>query len=515
MQPLSQSFCTTGVYTATVAAAGLLLTYQWYENTGAGFVIKPGATTATLSLGTINSSMNGFSYRCVVSNTCYVETSTVANLTVHTTGSITLHPVGGIVCNQTAPSLTANATGVGVTYQWYENTGTGFALKAGATSSSFALGTVNAGMNGWGYLCVVSNTCYVETSTIATLTVMSAGVINTQPVSVSLCEGLPVSFSIQATGISLSYQWYKKDISSGVFLPISSAVQSNVSIASVTLSDQATSYLCTVSNTCAVVSSTIANLTVKKKPNLPVIQIVGNSSGIKVNELVSLSVLQEPNVTYVWQANQVALGIGANLPFSTTLLGTYVINTLATAVDGGCQNTSTNVTLTVSVFSASVTFNGNPVICEEGTLNLTAITDATNTDFTYQWFQNNNVLTDNSATRKIYEASQAGMYQAKVYRNGTEVATQQVNVSVVAATPNDNINIVTSTGLKTILRGKELKLTVLQKADHYDWTPTKALVSVLDNSSVTAAPTQTTNYRVMMRGKDLCTIAQIMISVIK
>jgi hypothetical protein len=64
------------------------------------------------------------------------------------------------------------ATGTGLTYQWQENTGSGFVNIAGATSTSYTKVAVTAAMTGYLYRVIVNGDCPdAVTSNNATLTV--------------------------------------------------------------------------------------------------------------------------------------------------------------------------------------------------------------------------------------------------------------------------------------------------------------------------------------------------------
>ena len=86
-QPFSHSGCNT---TFSIIASGTLpLTYQWQEDNGGGYVnilnggIYGGATTNSLTISGATVSMNGYLYRCIVTDALlYSVTSNSATLTV-------------------------------------------------------------------------------------------------------------------------------------------------------------------------------------------------------------------------------------------------------------------------------------------------------------------------------------------------------------------------------------------------------------------------------------------------
>ena len=86
-------------------------------------------------------------------------------------------------------------------YQWRFN---GNALS-GATKSSLTITNVNSGGN---FQVLVTNALGSITSSVATLTVVKAAEIDTQPVNQSVMQGKVALFSVTADGTGpLQYQW--------------------------------------------------------------------------------------------------------------------------------------------------------------------------------------------------------------------------------------------------------------------------------------------------------------------
>ena len=140
----------------------------------------------------------------VVSGTCGSAVTNSASLTVNQNVAVASGPVSLTNCPGTSASFSVNATGTGLSYQWYNG---GTAL-AGQTGSSLVLGSVSAADAGT-YSVVVSDVCGNAVTNSASLTVNQTVVVVGAPVSVTTCPGTGASFSVNATGTGLSYQWYK------------------------------------------------------------------------------------------------------------------------------------------------------------------------------------------------------------------------------------------------------------------------------------------------------------------
>ena len=127
-QPASQTVTEGNTATFTVAATGEKLSYQWQQSTdnGQSWTDISGANAATYTTAATTTSMSGYQYRCVVSNSAGSVTSNAATLTVNAatvpvTG-VTLEPTSlSLFTGDTAP-LTAtvqpsDATNQNVTWQ--------------------------------------------------------------------------------------------------------------------------------------------------------------------------------------------------------------------------------------------------------------------------------------------------------------------------------------------------------------------------------------------------------------
>ncbi|MFF2158585.1 S-layer homology domain-containing protein [Paenibacillus chitinolyticus] len=207
----------------SVTATGTGLTYQWQVNTGSGYQNLPGETNAILTILAVSPGMNGYMYRVIVSGTGgQPVTSTGAALNVWSPlptfpPVITLHPQSPLPVVEGNPaSFSVMATGMGLTYQWQEDSGSSFMNMPGETNATLSIPAVSLGMNNYKYRVVVSGMGgQPVTSNAAVLTVMPMIPIPTLPPVIvvhpqsppPVLEGNPASFSVTATGTKLIYQW--------------------------------------------------------------------------------------------------------------------------------------------------------------------------------------------------------------------------------------------------------------------------------------------------------------------
>lgn len=122
---------------------------------------------------------------------------------------ITVQPKGKCVGYGKTATYTVEATGEGLTYQWYvsEKSGDGGTKLEGETGSKLTVKATKS-TDGNKYFCVVSGKGGVVYSHSATVGIIPAPVISSQPRSAVVKEGVKVLFKVKATGSNLRYRWY-------------------------------------------------------------------------------------------------------------------------------------------------------------------------------------------------------------------------------------------------------------------------------------------------------------------
>ncbi|MDD3334240.1 MAG: putative Ig domain-containing protein [Eubacteriales bacterium] len=166
IQPISQSVIEGEASTFTVAADGKpALGYQWQVSKNGGInwsnvTDGAGGTTTRYTTPNTTTAMNGYQYRCIVSNGVSPNaTSNGATLMTIAKPSITTQPIDQYVVVGQQATFTLAATGDGLTYQWYinRNDGLGWQKSSGKTGTSQTTAPVTLENNGYQYGCLLTD----------------------------------------------------------------------------------------------------------------------------------------------------------------------------------------------------------------------------------------------------------------------------------------------------------------------------------------------------------------------
>ncbi len=276
LQPANQNACPgigTGFYTG---ASGDSLSYQWQvdqNGTGNYSNLSNNATYQDVNsplLQIVNPvpSMNGFRYRCQLSNSCLTLNSDFGTLTVNTiNNSVTSQPADTVVCSGLPAGFALSANGTGLSYQWQVNSGFGVFTNisnnsqyAGANSSNLILNFTNVSQNGYMYRCRIGSCLYSDT---ATLTVNGEPLNNSFLPQLSYCDGGQVQFSVSVAGAGISYNW-EEDNGSGFASVVNGGYYNGANSATLEISNIPASfnnylYRCVITGLCSPFSSTTGN----------------------------------------------------------------------------------------------------------------------------------------------------------------------------------------------------------------------------------------------------------------
>lgn len=387
-----------------------------YTLTGA----TTGTGTGTASGSSFNEGVTTVNYKLTGSpsvNCSFTVTVTAA------APAISSQPASQSACAGTNISFSVVAAGSGLTYQWRKS---GVDIS-GANTASYSINNVTNADAG-NYDVVISNTCGLSvTSSTASLTVGNTA-ITSQPANQAVCAGASASFSVTATGSSLSYQWRKGGVD------ISGANAASYTINNVTNGD-AGNYDVLVTGSCGNATSNTAPLTVNAATAIstnPANQTVCTGS----NVTFTAAATGTGTITYQWRK------AGVNIPGANT--ASYTINGITNAdaanydvvATGTCGSaTSPAATLTVNAASAITAQPANQASCIGGTV--TFIVSATGTNVTYQWQKAGVDITGATAasyTINSVVAGDAGTYNVVIVGSCGTVTSNNATLVITAGT---------------------------------------------------------------------------------
>ncbi|MBR6835056.1 MAG: leucine-rich repeat domain-containing protein [Oscillospiraceae bacterium] len=197
----------------SVEADGEGLTYQWQVAKGLSWSnITNNGNSSEYSVG-INSSSEGKRYSCIVTDVTGKScTSEAATLHIGETLEITSQPVDFYGPAKTKAVLSVGAKGEDLTYQWqYFSKAWMNMISDGCRNDTIFLDITNA-RDGLMYRCIVTDK-FGQTiiSDPAAIYIATPLEITTDPVDFTGLSGKKATFTVEATGDDLKYQWQYKN----------------------------------------------------------------------------------------------------------------------------------------------------------------------------------------------------------------------------------------------------------------------------------------------------------------
>lgn len=288
-QPVSVNACESDTVSFSISAIDYTsVQWQYYDGSNWINMIDTGAISGsndtTIVFSNVPYSYNGMTLRCVVTGNSLPDAiSDLVFLSLTKLPAITSFTPSRAVCEGDNCSFNVQAPGGNgtYTYQWQIDTGLGFVnltnggAYSGVLTKTIVITTTTASMNLNYFRCVITGPCGPSTiSTPVYLQVNIRPAITQQPISSTICLGSNTSFSANALGSFVNFQWQIEN--GGVFTNlVSNSIYSGTGGKILTITNpginlDGTRYRCLATGTCNPVAITdTVTLHVRTTPSAP------------------------------------------------------------------------------------------------------------------------------------------------------------------------------------------------------------------------------------------------------
>ena len=269
-QPPSKAIVAGNDTSFAVNATGGGLQYQWQVSKDGGATWENTEVKSKRIPITADKSIDGYRYRCIISNPAGQVTSRSATLTVLTKPAITVQPSGRIAASGKTADFTVTATGGNLKYRWDVSKDGGAtwgrSYSTGNTANKLTV-TAYKSMDGYLYRCTIYNAAGTITTRSVRLTVQTKPTITTQPTAKSVVSGNTATFRVYASGGALKYQWQiSRDGGATWVRSVSPGSTTNTLSVAGYKSMNGYRYRCVITNLAGTVTTKSVKLTVLTKP---------------------------------------------------------------------------------------------------------------------------------------------------------------------------------------------------------------------------------------------------------
>ncbi len=424
-QPEDETRCentTTGFHISVTGNPEPTIQWQISTNSGGTWLDITGLIGPDLEF---NADMphNGNLFRATVTNSCGGSTliSDTVMLTVHTPPSVTTNPSTQQICEGSTVTFTAAATGPGdIAVQWQESTnnGTDWSNMDGQTNTTLSF-PANSFHNNRRYRARFFNACTTNTES-ATLTVITAPQITTNPLPATVCHGTPVSFSAGATASgSPKLQWQVSTNGGSSWDNVVGGTGTTLSFTAAT-SMNGYRYRANFTNSCSTsTASQGALLTVN---GAAAITSQPQSQAVCAGAACSVSVAASgEGLTYQWRRNGVNIPGAVSSSYPITNATSAHAGLYTVAIGSSCSATpviSSPANVTVLTKPSIMVQPLSRTVCAGSSVTFSVT--ATGTALSYQWWKGTDSIpgaNSSSYTIPVVDTNDAAPY--KVVVSGT------------------------------------------------------------------------------------------------
>jgi predicted outer membrane repeat protein len=480
-QPQGKAVFAGQPFSLSVTAAGQGLQYQWLLG---GAPIN-GATSATYAVAAA-AQANAGTYSVQVSNPAGSITSENAVVTIAPAPTISQQPANQTLFTTQKLTITVTASGSSLSYQWQKLSSGVYSNISGATAASYVVNSA-ATTDAGSYQVIVSNPAGSVTSGVAVVTINGPPVITVNPVSQSVDANSSLTFSGDASGLNVTFQWQKGGVD------IAGATNKTFTIASVQVSDAGTYHLKAI-NPGGTATSSDATLSVN---GAPAITSQPAPQTLFVGQALSLSVTASgAALTYQWFFKGIAIN-GA-----TT--SAYSVASAQTADAGAYYVNITNGAGTVQSNTVSVVVNPAPTIATQpaaqtvyATQPLSLSVVANGASLSYQWLKlsGSGYAPIGGATASTYMVASAANSDAGSYEVTVSNGAGSVTSNPAVVTVNGAPQITTNPQSQTVFAGAMVTLTAAASGTvtNYQWQLNGADIPGATSAALTFASIQVTD----------------------
>lgn len=524
--PSDTAVCVGGQARFKVLAVNTI-SYQWQENDGVGWYnitqamsYAVGYTTPVLTIVDANLGLNGYKYRCLVTDgQGQSNFSEAANLGVNELPIITQQPTDKVVCKNEVAVFDVSSLN-GQSFQWQESVGQGWidlvdnAFFQGTQTPQLRIYTTT-GMNGFRYRCRVINGNCPIISNPAFLFVNPSPILFNVTGGGEFCSGgQGVSIGLSGSEVGISYHLYRNGIGIGVVVPGSaSAITFGVF-------NQPGIYTVKAINGGTGCSIYMLNEVVVKQNPLPVIQTVNGGgnycSGSAAPEIFLSN--SEQGIRYELYRNGQATGherMGTGFALSFGAIGeTGFYTILAVNLSTGC---SRQMTGSAQILEHPVphAYAGHDISVVTGQAAiLTASGSGGSGTYGFQWQPASFVANPIQAVTTSIPLYQSKLFTVVVRDLATQCVSQPDSVLVVVAGGPLTVSI--SSTASTICSGESVQLQAVPGGGNgiytYSWTSTPAGFTA-SGAQVSVSPAVTTTYHLLLNDGSQSITSSITINV--
>ena len=367
---------------------------------------------------------------------------------------ISTEPVPQInVCPASAASFTVAAAGTNLQYQWQQSatgcTGT-FTDITGANAATYSIASVTTALDNYAYRVIVKNSCpSADTSTCSILRVNNEISIATQPAATAGCVGQAASFSVNASGTTLSYQWQVSTNAGSTYSNLSNANTATISLANITAAQNGNLYRVLISGACSVTATASNGAMLTVNNPAAVTQQPTSVSKCVGNNVTFSSAATGTGISYQWQVStnggtsftNITGAVSSTLNVNNIQLvqssNQYRVQVSSSAC-AGAQSSAATLTVT-SPPQVTITTAANTGITPntKATLNANA---TPNGNYTYQWFLNGTAVNSPTGATLTVGIDEVGSYTVTV-TDATTGCSSGSNALVVTEVASDEFYI--------------------------------------------------------------------------